>query len=172
MATNERQSMKTPDDGGALTRRQFVARAGLASAASAVSSVLLGRISDKGGFKRILLLCSVAACLFYLPQAWAQTPTQLILLRMISAAAVGGILASASALQAALCREEHYGAVFGVDTSLMAGARAVVPMLGAALATSYGLPSVFVGAAVLLALATAFIATSVPAAPEASAEST
>ena len=148
------------------------AMAGFASAASAASAVLLGRISDKVGFKRILLWCSTAACLLYALQAWVQTPTQLIVLRMLSGAAVGGILASVSALQASLSSQEHYGTVYGVDTSLMAGARAVVPMLGAALTTSFGLPSVFWGGAVLLGLATAFIATSVPAASEMSTEST
>jgi len=159
------QSIAAPD---ARIASLTGAMAGLASAASAVSSVVLGRISDKIGFKRILFFCSVAACLFHIPQAWAQTPTQLILLRMVSAAAVGGILASASALQATLANQENYGAVFGMDTSLMAGARALVPMFGTLLATSFGLPSVFLGAAALLGLAAAFIATSVPAASETS----
>ena len=148
------------------------AMAGFASAASALSAVLLGRISDRVGFKRILLLCSTAACLLYALQAWVRTPTQLIVLRMLSGAAVGGILTSVSALQASLSSQEHFGAVYGVDTSLMAGARAVVPLFGAALVTSYGLPSVFLGAAVLLGLSTTFIAASVPAASEASAKRT
>ena len=130
---------------------------------SAVAAVVLGRVSDKVGPRRILLTCGAIDCALYLLQARARTPTQLLILRMIDGAAMGGILASISALLATLAPQERFGAVYGVDTSMVAAANAIAPMLGAALAASWGLPSAFLGAAVMYGIATVVVAAVVPA---------
>jgi DHA1 family multidrug resistance protein-like MFS transporter len=136
---------------------------GFASAASAVAAVVLGRVSDKVGSRRILLICGAMDCVLYLLQARVQTPTQLLILRMIDGAAMGGILASISTLLATLAPQERFGAVYGVDTSMVAAANAIAPMLGAALAASWGLPSAFLGAAAMYGIATVVVAAVVPA---------
>jgi DHA1 family multidrug resistance protein-like MFS transporter len=131
---------------------------GLGAAAAAVAAVTLGRISDIIGHRRILLMCGAIACVLHGAMAGVQTPTQLLILRTVSGAAMGGILASISALQAALAPKDRFGAVYGVDTSIVAGANAAAPMIGAALAVSWGLPSVFLGAAAMYGVATVVIA--------------
>ena len=65
-------------------------------------------------------------------------------------------------MQASLAPKKRFGAVYGVDTSLVAGANAVAPMLGAALTTQWGLSSVFVGAAVMYGLSVLLVAAVVP----------
>jgi DHA1 family multidrug resistance protein-like MFS transporter len=110
-----------------------------------------------------LLLCSVASGVLYALMAGVQTPVQLGVLRALAGIAAGGILASASALQATLAPTGRYGAVYGVDTSLMAAANAVSPMIGATLATSWGLPSVFFGSAAVYGLGTAVAVLVLPA---------
>jgi MFS family permease len=91
-----------------------------------------------------------------------QTSTQLLVLRTIAGIAMGGILASISSLQATLAPKGRYGAVYGVDTSMVAGANAIAPMIGAALTASFGLNSMFYGAAVIYAIATVVVLFVVP----------
>ena len=87
---------------------------------------------------------------------------QLLVLRTIAGVAMGGILASVSALQASMAPKGRYGAVYGIDTSLVAGANAISPMIGATLTATFGLTSVFFGAATIYALATIVAALVVP----------
>jgi DHA1 family multidrug resistance protein-like MFS transporter len=137
---------------------------GLSSAASAGAAIIMGRVSDRVGPRRVLLVCGALAGVLFGLQAWTNTPTQLLLLRTLGGVATGGILASVSSLLAALAPKQRYGAVYGVDTSMMAAANAIAPMLGAALTASWGLPSAFLGAAAMYGLATAVVATMVPGA--------
>jgi len=90
--------------------------------------------------------------------AGVRNPQQLMILRALGGAAMGGIMASISALQAALAPKDRFGAVYGVDTSIVSAANALAPMIGAVLAMSWGLSSVFLGAAAMYGLATAVIA--------------
>lgn len=136
---------------------------GLAAAASAVSAVVLGRISDRIGYRRILLVCGTSACVFSALMAGARNPTQLGILRALGGAAMGGILASVSALMATLAPKDRFGAVYGVDTTMVSAANAVAPMLGAGLAAGWGLASVFLGAAALYGVATVVVAFAIPA---------
>jgi DHA1 family multidrug resistance protein-like MFS transporter len=135
---------------------------GLASATSAGAAVVLGRLSDRFGSRRILLVCGAAACVLYALMAGVQTLTQLLIVRVIAGAALGGILASVSVLLADLVPQNRFGAVYGVDTSMMALANALGPMLGAAVAANWGLSSAFIGAAAMYGLATGVVGILVP----------
>jgi MFS transporter, DHA1 family, multidrug resistance protein len=134
---------------------------GLSSAASAGAAIFLGRVSDRVGPRRVLMACGALAGVFFGLQAWTSTPGQLLLLRTLGGVAAGGILASVSSLLAALTPKQRYGAVYGVDTSMMAAANAIAPMVGAALTASWGLSSAFLGAATMYGLATVVVATMV-----------
>lgn len=135
---------------------------GFASAASALGAVVMGRLADRIGARRILLVCGTLACVLYAAQAWTQTPMQFLVLNTTAGVAMGGILASISALQASLAPQGRYGAVYGIDTSLVAAANAISPMIGATLTATFGLTSVFFGAATMYALATIIAALVVP----------
>jgi MFS family permease len=91
-----------------------------------------------------------------------QTLTQLMLLRTTAGIAMGGILSSVSALQASLAPKGRYGATYGVDTSMVATANAIAPMIGAGLTAAFGLSAVFLGAAAMYGLATLVAAVAVP----------
>jgi MFS family permease len=136
---------------------------GLSSATSAVSAIVFGRLSDRIGTRRILLICGTAVCLLYGLQGWVTTPVQFMILRVLAGAVMGGIVASTSALLAELAPKDRFGAVYGINTSLTAAANGVAPMVGAALTASWGLSSAFFGAAAMYGLATATIALLVPA---------
>jgi DHA1 family multidrug resistance protein-like MFS transporter len=135
---------------------------GLASATGAFGAVLMGRLTDRVGARRVLIACTVLACVLLAAQSSSRTPTQLLVWRTAGGFAMGGILASVSALQASLAPKGRFGAVYGVSTSLSAAANAVSPMIGAALSTMFGLPSVFVGASVIYGLTAVLTAVVVP----------
>jgi DHA1 family multidrug resistance protein-like MFS transporter len=135
---------------------------GLASATSAGSAIVFGRLVDRIGPRRILLACGTVACALYGLQGFAQTPTQFLILRVLNGAAMGGIVSSVSTLLAALAPKDRFGAVYGVDTSITAAANAVAPMVGAALTATWGLSSAFWGAALMYGLATVVVGAAVP----------
>jgi MFS family permease len=123
---------------------------------------LFGRLSDRIGTRRILLICGAAVSVLYGLQGWVNTTMQFLFLRVLAGAFMGGVVAATSALLADLAPKERFGAVYGINTSLTAAANAVAPLVGAALTASWGLSSAFFGAAAMYSLATAVIALLVP----------
>ena len=136
---------------------------GFASATGAVGAVVLGRMGDRIGYRRILVFCGTAATILYALQSQVRTPVQFLVLRVLVGAAMGGILGAVSALLAANAPEGRFGAVYGLNTSVVAGAGALAPMLGAALTATWGLSSAFLGAALLYGVATVVAMIVVPA---------
>jgi DHA1 family multidrug resistance protein-like MFS transporter len=143
---------------------------GLSSATSAVSAIVLGRLGDRIGPRRILLVCGTIASLLYALQGQVVTTSQFLFLRVLTGTVMGGIVAATSSLLAELAPKDRFGAVYGINTSLTAAANAIAPMAGAALTASWGLSSAFLGAAAMYGLATAVIATMVPPKNERSTE--
>jgi len=135
---------------------------GVSAIASAIAAVVLGRFGDRLGYRRVLLACAMGAALFYVPQFFVTTPTQLLVFQAGVGLAMGGTLAMVSAMLAALAPEGRQGAVYGVDASVVSAANAVGPMLGASLAAGLGLRSVFLCAAAVFGLAALVVAGLVP----------
>ena len=135
---------------------------GVGAATSAVGAVTLGRASDRLGYRRVLLVCGSIAALLYLPQFFVTAPWQLLVLQGAVGLVLSGVLASISALLANLAPEGHQGAVYGVDSSVVAMANAIGPMLGATVAATLGLRAPFLLAAAVLGLAVVLAWTLVP----------
>ena len=127
---------------------------GVRAATGAIGAVTLGRASDKLGYRRVLLACTAAVALIYVPQFFVTDPWQLLVLQGTLGFVMSGVLASISALLANLAPEGRQGAVYGVDASVVAMANAVGPMLGATVAATLGLRAPFMLAAGLFFLAT------------------
>ncbi len=125
---------------------------GAATLASAVGAFLLGRASDRVGHRKLLILCSLGMALGYLPQSRVTSPLQLALLQMVVGFLMAGVLASIAASLAALVPEGRQGAVYGVNTTVVAGANSLAPLLGAGVAIAWGLRPVFLVAAGLFLL--------------------
>ena len=126
---------------------------GAQAATSAIGAVTLGRASDRLGYRRVLLACTVCAAILYVPQFLVTTPWQLLILQAAVGFVMSGVLASISALLANLAPEGRQGAVYGVDASVVSIANGVGPMLGATLAASLGLRTPFLLSAIALGLA-------------------
>jgi DHA1 family multidrug resistance protein-like MFS transporter len=127
--------------------------AGAGAAASSVGAVVMGRAGDRIGYRRVLLASTFAAAVFYALQAAVTNMTQLILLQICVGAAISGTISSLAAMLATLAPEGQQGVVYGVDTSVVSGANALGPVIGAALAVAMGIRATFLLAAGTLALA-------------------
>jgi DHA1 family multidrug resistance protein-like MFS transporter len=126
---------------------------GLGAVSSAVAAFTIGRISYRIGYKRALVICMMGAAVFMVPQAFARTPLQLLLLRIASCFFVGGNLPSANALIAQKAEPGKQGSIYGLSSAIASGSNALGPVIGASIAMSAGYGSVFLSTAGILAAA-------------------
>jgi MFS transporter, DHA1 family, multidrug resistance protein len=125
---------------------------------SSVSAVLLGRLADKIGQKRVLVACVVGVSLIHVPQSMVTHPNQLLWLRGIQGVLMGGVMPTANALLAYATPHERRGAVFGFSNSAHAGGRALGPVMGAAVSNTWGMASSFLVTAGVFAAMAAMVA--------------
>ena len=116
---------------------------GTASAATTLSAVYFGKLGDKIGHRSVLIICSLTAAFLYLPQALVGSAWQLMVFQVLVGIAVGGIIPTVSALLAGYTHHGEEGAVYGLDNSINAAGRAIAPLLGAWVATIFGLRATF-----------------------------
>jgi len=133
---------------------------------SAVGAVTLGRASDRVGYRRVLLVCTLGVAVVFLPQFFVTNPWQLLLLQGLMGFVMSGVLASISALMANLAPEGRQGAVYGIDASVVSMANAAGPMLGSTIAIWFGLRAPFLLAAGAFFLAAALAWRLVPRSEE------
>jgi DHA1 family multidrug resistance protein-like MFS transporter len=120
---------------------------GAGAFAAAAGASLLGRASDKIGHRKLLLICIFGMAIFYLPQSLVTNSFQLGVLQVVASFLMAGVLASIAALLARLVPEGRQGAMYGVNTTIVAGANALAPIVGASAAIWWGLRSIFLVAA-------------------------
>ncbi len=148
---------------------------GAASLAGTVSGVALGRLGDRVGHKRVLVVSAVATALFYVPMAFVTEVWQLVALNVAVGFAVGGVLPAISAMLARFTDPAMAGSVYGLDNSVGAASRALAPLLAGAIITLSSVPDepnyrgIFLVTAVLFAVTAAVGAWRLP--PGAGADS-
>lgn len=135
---------------------------GVSSATGTVSAIYLGRLGDRLGHRWILTAGAVLAGLFYLLQSLVTTAWQLLVLQGLAGAALGGIMPALSALLAYYSPPGEEGAVYGLDNSVVAAARAVAPLAGAAIAVWFGMRGTFAAAGVIFVLTALLAARGLP----------
>ena len=104
---------------------------GIAAATGTVSAVYLGRLGDRIGHRPILIVCSVAAALLYLPQSFVTQVWQLLALQALTGVAVGGLTPAVAALLSRYTQPGQEGSVYGLDNAIVSASRTVAPLLGA-----------------------------------------
>jgi DHA1 family multidrug resistance protein-like MFS transporter len=106
---------------------------GIASATGTVSALILGRMGDRLGHRRILIWAAVAAAVAYLPMALVTRPWQLLALNALAGVAVGGVMPALSTLLARHSARSSVGAAFGIDNAVVGASRAAAPLIGVGL---------------------------------------
>ncbi len=130
---------------------------GSSAATTTLGAIALGRLGDQSGHRRVLVASTVAAAVLYVPQSMVNAGWQLLALQAGMGLALGGVVPTISALLARYSRAGREGAIYGLDNSIEAAARAVAPLAGAGVALWLGLRAVFLATG-LLFLLTAFAA--------------
>jgi len=121
--------------------------AGLAFSASGLANIIaaprLGRLSDKIGAHKVMLVALIMAGLFFIPQAFVKNPWQLMGLRFLLGVTIAGLTPSVSILIKKITPDSLTGKVFGFNMSagylgIFAGA-----VLGGQVAAYFGIRYVF-----------------------------
>ncbi len=121
---------------------------GLVTATRAFSATLstsrMGQLGDKIGHRRTLRIAVLTLGVAFLLHGMATRVWHLIALQALVGIGLGGLNPSVAALLAHYVQEGEEGAVYGLDNSVLAAARAVAPMVGASLAAWGGLRVPFI----------------------------
>jgi DHA1 family multidrug resistance protein-like MFS transporter len=124
-----------------------VKESGYAFAALAITSVFaalaVGHLGAKIGPKKLLVITLGCAGLAYLPVATAGSVTLLIFSMGVLGLFSGGQVPSANALLSINVPGDRQGSAFGIAGSGNALAMAIMPLLGGAVAASFGIRAVF-----------------------------
>jgi DHA1 family multidrug resistance protein-like MFS transporter len=126
---------------------------GASAVGTALGSPIIGRWGDKFGHRRLLIASGLAAALFYLPQAFAPNTLWLALEQGLLGFAVGGTLATLTALLIRFSPKGREGMIIGLDSSVAGLANAIGPMVGAS-AAGLGLQAPFILSAGVLGVGT------------------
>lgn len=130
--------------------------------AGIVAVPILGKRSDRIGYRRTLLISLAGAALFTLPQALDLGYTAFVGERFGLGLFVGGILPAANALVGRLATGSHRGFVFGLTASATFVGNSLGPFTGGAVAAGFGISWVFVVTAALLLANLAWVWLKVP----------
>jgi DHA1 family multidrug resistance protein-like MFS transporter len=120
--------------------------------ASAVSAVMVGRLSDRVGHKAMLVSCTILTGLLIVPHFWAQTLGQLVLLRVALGLSAGGVVPAMNSIIANVVPRSSIGQAYGFTATASALGWSVGPAVGGVAAAAFGYrwPFVIMGGLMLL----------------------
>ncbi len=119
----------------------------------AIASPIWGVMGDRYGRKPMLIRSMLGGAISVGLIFLAQTPLQLVILRLIQGA-TSGTVAAATSLVAAETPRHRVAWALGVVTSAVALGGAIGPVVGGLAATAFGLRLVFLGGGILLLIST------------------
>lgn len=125
---------------------------------AALAAVVVGRLVDGRGAGVLMLACGGGAVLGNLAQALAPSHAVITAGAFLLGFSVGGLMVSANATLARTAPKEQQGAIYGMSNSTGSAGSALGPMLGASVATAWGMRAPFAAAAALMALVTGWVA--------------
>jgi len=117
---------------------------GVTSGATMISTVILGKLGDKTGYRRILVGAMLILAVGYAAEGYVTAGWQLLVLQVLVGVSLGGVIPIISAILVNYIKAGDEGLAFGLDNSVSAAGRGVAPLLGAAVAANWGYPVTFV----------------------------
>ena len=124
---------------------------GLTAGTSALAAISYGRLVDRSGYRRILVFACLGAAAFFLPQAFARSVAQLLLLRAGVGIFFGVLIPATNAMVGLTTPPALRGSAYGLTNSGTAVGNAIGPLLGSTIAASFGYPAAFIATATVLA---------------------
>lgn len=119
--------------------------------AALICAPRLGKLGDRIGPEKILIVALMASVLLLIPMSFVQNPLQLGILRFLLGAADGALLPAVQTLLVYNSSNQIAGRIFSYNQSFRDIGNVTGPLIGAAVSASYGFRAVFcVTAAVVL----------------------
>jgi DHA1 family multidrug resistance protein-like MFS transporter len=115
----------------------------LVGLAAALSSLVSGRIGQRLSLPRIFVFCCVAIGLAYVPAMWAGSAAMFAVFLVAAGLFRGGLSTSSNAMVGLSVAEGQQGLAYGLSQSASSLGGAFGPIIGGALANSFGIPPVF-----------------------------
>jgi MFS family permease len=129
--------------------------AGIVMSAAALGSVLsspyLGRLADRVGHWRVVIGCLAVAALLLLPQAFVTRSWQLVALRFLMGAALGGLLPCIASVIRHNVPDSIAGGILGYSVSAQHAGQVLGPLIGGFVGGRSGMRAVFLGTSLLVA---------------------
>lgn len=127
--------------------RHLALVAGLVFATSGIANIigspLLGRLGDRVGQRRILVVSLFMAAVAFVPQALATSIAILLVGRFALGLFVGGMIPSLNVLVKKLAPPQGLATAYGINSSALFLGNLIGPLIGSSVAASYGIRSVF-----------------------------
>jgi DHA1 family multidrug resistance protein-like MFS transporter len=127
---------------------------GLAFSAAGLGNLMMarnwGKIGDKHGYTKVLIILLFCAGIVYLPAAAVNSLWQLIIIRFLLGVTLGGVVPTRMAFIRQAAPIAMQGEVIGYNTSLRFLGNIFGPMLGGFLSGYFGFSSVFISTSALL----------------------
>jgi MFS transporter, DHA1 family, multidrug resistance protein len=115
----------------------------ISAVAGAVASTVIGKISDRFGYVRVLIICMIGAIVFYIPQGLVHNWIELLIFRVFGGIFIGGTMPAVNAIIAQSTPPDSRGTVFGLSSSFSSGGLAFGPAIGSVVAAIWGYRSTF-----------------------------
>ena len=142
---------------------------GVAFAATGLAGVLavtfLGKRGDTLGYRKVLMLSLAGAALFSAPQALPLGYWAFVIERFGLGLFVAGVLPAANALVGRLANPAQRGLVYGMTSSAYFVGNTLGPLMGGAVAATFGIHWVFAVTATLLTMNLVWVYLKVPELP-------
>jgi MFS family permease len=133
---------------------------GLAMSAAALGAILsasrLGRLADRIGHWKVVIVALAVSALLLIPQAFVTAGWQLVVLRFLMGLALGGLMPCVTSVIRHSVPDAVVGRVLGYATSSSYIGQVAGPLLGGFVGGHIGMRAVFLGTAVLMGLGAAY----------------
>ena len=123
---------------------------GITGFSSLLAAPYWGKRGDRKGYKKTLILTTLATGIAYAHQGLVTDVYQLLVLRFVQGLFIGGILPALYALTSLNTPEERRGGIMGIARSGLLIGNVVGPIFGGFLAASLGMRPIFFFTGVLL----------------------
>ena len=142
-------------DRAATITGQLMAVGGIASG---LACIIVGRLADRIGHRRVLVVANAGSAFFSIPHAFAQSLGQLFGLRVGWGLIAGGGGPAMNAMIGASVSSDTLGRTFGITTSAMCLGFALGPLVGGFMATGMGMRLPFIVMGILQLICALLIA--------------
>ena len=124
----------------------------VAALGSAISAAQLGKLADRIGHWRVVIVCLAAAAVLLVPQAFVTADWQLIGLRFLMGLALGGLLPCMTAVIRHNAPEAVTGTLLGYAISTQYAGQVIGPLAGGFVGGHFGMRAVFLGTCLIVAI--------------------